>query len=223
MDGTDKLLAAIDHIDQKIDRHNQANDERFVRIEEELAEHREGISSHGRALTEHRDQLSTHARLLTDHAGFLNNIQTTTARAVDLALEAKREASRSVGEATQIVESAIRMHSASIGATVQSAVKTELAPLVGDVDKLKTGAKAQAETITEQGKTLDAILVIAQSTAKLLGGKKLRAVVLVCVAAGTIVGSGVAGYYAHAGADVTVAAPVPKPSPALPSSSERAP
>ncbi len=189
-----------------------SNDKRFERIEGEVADHRKELGDHRNAIKDQRAQLDEHNKLFREQAIALTNVAASAARAADAALEAKREASRSRDEAVTIVESAIRMHGASIASTVTVAVSAAVVPLVNEVDKLKTGATLTAETLTEQGKTLDSILVIAKSTAKLLGGKKLRAVVLVCVAAGTIVGSGVAGYYAHAGADVTVTSPVAKPS-----------
>ena len=78
-DATDKLLAAIEGVDKKIDRHNRTNDERFLRIEDALGEHRD-------KLTDHRDQLATHNTLLREQAQSLTTIAGTAARAGEHAL-----------------------------------------------------------------------------------------------------------------------------------------
>lgn len=199
-DATDKVLDAIDGLDKKIDRHNQANDERFVRIEEELKEHRDELGSHGTELKEHREQLTSHNTLLREQAQAVTTVAGTAARAVEHALAAKQDAGRSVDEATKIVESAIRMHSASIASTVTVAVNAAVNPLVAEVDTLRTNTKLQDKTLADQGVKLDAILTIAKSTASILGHKKLRVFLLVCAGLGAIGGGAMAGYYARDGA-----------------------
>ena len=92
-DATDKLLAAIEGVDKKIDRHNRTNDERFLRIEDALGEHRDKLTDHRAELTEHRaeltehrDQLATHNTLLREQAQSLTTIAGTAARAGEHAL-----------------------------------------------------------------------------------------------------------------------------------------
>lgn len=181
-----KLYDLVENIDRKLDANHR--------------EHGSRLDGHDAKLREHDEQFRTHSSLLRDHAGMLTSIGGSTARAIDIALEAKRDASRSVDEATKIVESAIRMHSASIASTVQGAVKSEIAPIVVDLGKVKESDEAKAVAITDLKTSMDALTTMMKSVVKALGHPKLRWLLIVCAAIGALAGGAAAGWKAH---DVT--------------------
>ena len=202
-DATDKLLAAIDGVDRKLDEKNKADTARFAAHEVELREHGDRLTAHDAKFKDHDDELKTHAAMLRDQASLLTTIGHSAARAVDQALDAKRVAGQSVDEATKIVESAIRMHSASIATTVQSAVKSEIAPLVTDLGKVKESDAAKAEAIVELKTSMDALTSMMKGVVKALGHPKLRWLLIVCAALGALAGGAAAGWKAHDATQVT--------------------
>lgn len=189
-DATDKLLGLVENIDRKLDAKSEADEKRF-------AEHATRLDGHDEKIADHDERLRTHDVQIRDQAQLFTSFGHSVAKAVDVALEAKREASQSKDEALKIVESAIRMHSASIGATVQSAVKTEIAPLVAKVAVQEATTDAQTKTLADQDVKLDKLVTLATSIAAPLAHKHFRQALFVCACIGALMGGIAAGWKAH--------------------------
>lgn len=184
------VLDIVENIDRKLDEHAQLHQQ-----------HVERLDGHDTQLSEHGHHLRTHDTQLSEQASLLVKIGQAAAAAVDHALEAKRAAGQSVDEATKIVESAIRMHSASIATTVQAAVKAEIAPIVADMVMVKASDQSQTTDITSIKTDVGIIKTAVAGIAKALGHPYLRLLIVLCIALGTIGGAAYAAYAAQQAAD----------------------
>lgn len=205
-DATDKVLDAIAGVDKKFDEAHDAHEVRFERVEGDVRRHDEKLNEHDKKLEEHGELLVAHSKLLTDHATFLGRVQEAAHTAQNYALQAKTVAAQSVHEATTIVESAIRMHGASIAVTVQDAVRHQVEPLVAKV-------ATQDAMLASQDTKLDAIKALVTTIAKPFRHPLLRNAIIVATIVGATIGGAAAGYYAKQGADVVTTKTAPPAAP----------
>lgn len=200
-DATDKVLDIVESIDRKLDEKSRSDEARFMAAEALIRDHENRLDGHEEKLTDHDERLRSHDILLRDQAQLLTSLGHSTARAVDTALDAKRIASQSVDEATKIVESAIKMHSASIALTVQSAVKAELAPLTSKVETIERSDEAQTTAIEEQTKSIAKMTTMLTGVVKSLGHPKLRILLLLCACIGAVAGGAYSAFVAKEAVD----------------------
>ena len=140
------VLDVVENIDRKLDTSNRKLDEkskadeaRFMAAEAVLRDHEHRLDEHDEKHKEHDERHRAYDRQLHDQSALLVTLGQATARAMDAATRAQQDSARTKDECVTIVESAIRMHSASISATVQDAVRSAVQPLV---------AKTEAQDLT---------------------------------------------------------------------------
>lgn len=133
------VLDVVEAIDRKLDEKSDADEARFMALEALGKNHEQRLDGHDEKHREHDERHRNYDRQIQDQASLLVTLGQATARAMDSATKAQQEATRTKDECVTIVESAIRMHSASISATVQEAVRSAVQPLV---------AKTEAQDVT---------------------------------------------------------------------------
>lgn len=132
-DPTEKLLAAIEEVRDEAREREQRTDDRIARVERQLVE--VTIKTDG------------NTKLIGEQAEAITRVASAAAKAADMALDAKQQVARAPDETTKLVESALRIHGASIAFTVDAAVKTAVSPIREDVDSLKTDGEKQSEAV----------------------------------------------------------------------------
>lgn len=177
LDASDKLLRAIEEVRDEGRARDERNNARFERLEGKLDE--------VAAKTE------TNTKNIGEQADALTRVASAAAKAADLALEAKQQASKAADETRTIVESALRIHGTSIASTVDAAVTKVVAPIVQKVDALEKNDASMAITLANQ----DSQLALAVSLlAKIADWRKSWAFRIAFV-----IGGAIAGYLAAHG------------------------
>lgn len=150
MDAAEKqeILDAISRVESKLDQKSKDDDARFKRLEEEL----EDTSA----------QVEFYAKKQADFADALGKCASAAAHATDVALQAQRRSSEATDEATKIVQAAMTIHNASIGATVDAALK----PVHDKLGKLEENDTAQSLTLQKQDDVLLTVAAFIASTVK---------------------------------------------------------
>lgn len=131
-----KLLAAIEEVRDEARERDKRTDARFERLESRLEE----------AVAEGR----TNTKNIAEQADALTRVASAAAKAVDLALEAKRQLANTTDDTTKIVQSALQIHGASIAMTVDAAVNKAVEPIKSDIAELKRSDEAQTLAMKAQ-------------------------------------------------------------------------
>lgn len=202
------VLDIVENIDRKLDAKSQGDEARFMAAEALLRDHEHRLDGHDVKFNEHDERMRSTDEVLREHGALLLKLSQATANAVEHALSAKREASTTKDESLKIVESAIRLHGASIGATVTTAVQASVAPLTSEVRALQTGNADRDRAMTNLKTEVGDIKTGVTNIAKSLGHPVLRWTLIICGALGALSGGFYAAYTAHKAAD-SVAAPAP--------------
>lgn len=190
MDDTTKLLHAIEAAVEEVrdearsDReesraHREKTDARLGAVETKLAD----VASLGEQNAKHIGEFN----------GSLLRVASGAAKAVDLALEAKQQASKATDEASKVVESALRIHGASIAASVTDVVKHAVQPLSDKIDTLEKNDAKQSATLAQQDTQLGSILGLVSKFARWQDHWAVK----VGFALFTAIGGLLAGYFAH--------------------------
>ncbi len=150
---------------------------RFTLVESRLAD----VASLGESNAKHIGELN----------GSLLRVASGAAKAVDLALEAKTQASGARDEATKIVESALIIHGASIAGSVNDVVKKAVEPLSLKIDSLEKNDEKQAVSLANQDTQLVRVVDLLSTLARWQNHWAVKA----GIAVAGLVGAGVAGYF----------------------------
>lgn len=177
-----KVLSAIEASRDEARERDKKADVRFEQLESQIKDVSTQLESQIKEVAVKTD---ANTRLIGEQAEAITRVASAAAKAADIGLEAKQAAGEAGSRSTQIVESAIRIHGASIGVSINDAVKESLKPLAVDVESLKRSDADQAialaalkksdeETavaISDQGKKIDGVVTsvgtIASGVAKL--------------------------------------------------------
>lgn len=134
MDGTDRLLEAIERVEAKVD----AGEHRFAAIEAEQTNQRKALQT----LT---DEVATHRKLISEQAESLTAVAKASAVASEIAAKALRNATDGKDEVAKMVESAIAIQNRQIAGIVA----TQLAPLVKRLSDLEAGDAKRGEALVK--------------------------------------------------------------------------
>lgn len=191
-----RVLNAIAEMRTEARERDVKIDARFERLESSIEEVRAETKGNSKNIGEQADALT--------------RVASAAAKAADLALEAKKQAANASDETTKVVESALRIHGASIAMSVDQAVKASLAPLAADVEAvkkdgaekttalqaLKKSDEETEKTLKDHGAKIDGVVTsigtIAKGVARLLRWQDALWFKIAIVAA-VLVGGFVAG------------------------------
>lgn len=158
MPAAQKVLNALEAIrdearerEKRSDEREKRNDERFERIESAIVVIQAGLE-------DVRDETKQNTKNLGEQADALTRVASAAAKAADIGLQAKQVAGEASAQATQIVESAIRIHGASISVTVNDAVKNAVEPLKKDIEDIRTRDTEREKMMKQSNEAVGAIV-----------------------------------------------------------------
>lgn len=138
------ILTALGEMRAEIQETRRESNARFTHLENRVAD----IAGK----TEHN------TKLIGEQAEALTRVASAAAKAADLALEAKQQVAKSPDETTKLVESAIRIHSSAIAATVDAAVQKAVQPLSAKVGALEVQDVQRESMLKQSNEALGAVV-----------------------------------------------------------------
>lgn len=145
------ILAAISDLSAEGRAHREETRARFGNLETSVRKLNDRVDEHSQNEQRTRSALAEQAESLSRVAG-------AAAKACDLALEAKKEASEASANTKTVVESALRIHGSSIAVIVDNAVKQAVEPIKADVVNIKETGEERALAQKETNEAVGAIV-----------------------------------------------------------------
>jgi hypothetical protein len=191
MDGTEKLLQAIEAFRDEARVRDEKNEARFEEHGVKLDAHGAKLDAHGAALSTLTAEVARHASQLFQLSEAQVGVAKSSAYAAELAARAMTMASTASDDTRKMVESAMVIQKDAIAGVVREVV----APVVTEIETLRANDAAVTATLENQDTQLANVVRLLSTLARWQNHWAVKA----GIALAGLIGAGIAGYFGARG------------------------